>query len=93
MAYTLIAVFIVACVVGVIAWLSIMWNLLRVPFNLKPGVDPWALGNPFNNLFKSEALTSEGLAARRRAGFSLSVFGVALIVGAIAGALLKWLGE
>jgi hypothetical protein len=91
MAYALITVFGAACVVGVVAWVSIVWNLFRVPFNLKPGVDPWTLGNPFNNLFKSEALTSEGLAARRRAGVSLSVFGGALVVGAIAGAMAKWL--
>jgi hypothetical protein len=92
-ANALIAVFVVACAVGVIAWFLAVWNLLRIPFNLKPGVERWPLGNPFNNLFKAEALTTEGLAARRRVGVSLGVFGGALAVGAVAGVMTKWLAS
>ncbi len=86
-AYVFLAVFVAACGVGLIAWGVLLWNVVRVPFNLKPGVDPWAHGNPLNNLFNTDALTSTGLAARKRAGFSLLVFGVALAVGVIAGSM------
>ncbi len=92
-AQALIIVFVLACGVGVIAWVSGVWYTIRVPFNLKPGVDAWAMGNPFNYLFKPEALTSKGLVARRRAGVSLLVFVAALVVGGIAGYVAKLVAE
>ena len=85
MAYILVVGFVVACCVAAIAWLVLAWNVVRVPFNLKPGIRAWAQGNPFNYLLRPEALTPVGLAARKRVGFSLLVFGCALAVGAIVG--------
>lgn len=91
MAYVLLILFVAACGIAVIAWLVLAWNMIRVPFNLQPGVDVWASGNPFNYLFRPEVLTAEGLVARRRAGISLMVFAAAVVAGAVSGSLLKWL--
>ena len=84
-------IFVLACAIGVAAWVALLWNMFRVPFNLKPGVRAWALGNPFNYLFRPDALTATGLQARRRSGLSLLVFVVAVITGAMTGLLAKWL--
>jgi len=90
MAYAFLIIFVLACVIALAAWIVCVWNLFRVPFNLKPSVGAWALGNPFNYLFKPDALTASGLIARRRVGASLVVFVGALAVGAAAGFLAKW---
>ena len=89
MAYILGVGFVVACCLAAIAWLVLAWNVVRVSFNLKPGIRAWAQGNPLNYLFNPEALAPAGLAARKRAGLSLLVFGCALVVGAIAGIAAK----
>ena len=83
------AIFALACFVGVVAWLSLAWNAVRVPLNLKPGISPWAPGNPFNYLFRTDALSPVGLVARRRAGLSLVVFLLAVAIGTAAGGLVK----
>jgi hypothetical protein len=90
MSHALLAIFVAACVLGLLAWIIGMWNLIRIPFNLKPGVDAWATGNPFNHILSSDSLTSAGLAARRRLGQCFLLFVAALAVGAAAGLLAKW---
>lgn len=89
MSYIIIVGFVAAYSVAAIAWLVLVWNVVRVPFNLKPGIRAWAQGNPLNYLFNPQALAPAGLAARKRAGLSLLVFGCALAVGAIAGIAAK----
>jgi hypothetical protein len=91
MAYAFFTIFVLACGVALAAWVVCVWNLVRVPLNLRPNVGAWALGNPFNYLFKPEALTPTGVVARRRVGISLLVFLAALVIGACAGLLAKWL--
>jgi len=90
MAYALLVIFVGACIVGLLAWIVGVWNLVRIPFNLKPGVDAWATGNPFNHLLNSDSLTPAGLAARRRLGQCFLLFVAALVVGTAAGLLAKW---
>jgi hypothetical protein len=89
-AYALLAIFVAAWVVGVAALAIGLWNLVRVPFNLKPEVQAWASGNPFNYLFKPEALSAAGLVARRRVGQALLTFIAAWAIGVAAGLLAKW---
>ena len=88
-AHLALGLFVLACVVGILAWCVLLWSLLRVPFNLKPGVQAWSGGNPFNYLFKPEALTQAGLAARRRAGLALAVFVATVAVALLAAGLAK----
>jgi hypothetical protein len=90
MAYALLTIFVAACVVGVVALAISIWNLVRIPLNLKPNVEAWASGNPFNYLFKPQALSATGLVARRRVGQALLVFIAAWAVGVAAGLLAKW---
>jgi hypothetical protein len=90
MAYALLAVFVLAWAVGIFAWVGALWNLLRIPFHLKPGVALWATGNPLNHLLNSESLTATGLAARKRLGQFLALFVCAVGVGGAAGLLVKW---
>ena len=68
------ALFGLALGVAVIAFCVALWNLIRVPFLLKPGIEAWSTGNPFDYLFKPEALTPRGLEARRRTGVAVIVF-------------------
>jgi len=90
MAYVLLAVFVGAFAVGVVAWVGALWNLLRIPFNLRPGVQLWATGNPFNHLLNTESLTPAGVVARKRLGQFIVLFVSAIAVGALAGLLAKW---
>ena len=93
MAATLLIIFVLACVVGVVAWLSAVWHLMRIPFNLKPGVQLWSSGNPFNHLLNTESLTAKGVAARQRLAQSVAAFLGAIVVGAAAGILAKWVAQ
>jgi hypothetical protein len=88
--YAFEIVFIAACAVGAIAWVVAAWNLLRIPLNLRPGVDAWATGNPFNHLFAPNNLSEKGLVARRRVWIALGIFLSALIVGFLVGLPAKW---
>jgi len=87
-ATVLIAVFVVACFATACALLALLWNLLRIPFNLKPGATA-PLGNPFNAVFKSDLLSESGLAARRRAGLALLAFVLMLLAAALTGFIAK----
>jgi len=91
MAYAFATLFVLACVTGLVALLIACWNMVRIPFNLEPGVDAWASGNPLNYLLKPEALTDRGVAARRRVGQALVIFVVAWVAGAAIGLLAKWI--
>jgi hypothetical protein len=84
-----VGLFVLACAVGVLAWCVLLWSVLRVPFNLKPGVQAWSSGNPFNYLFKPEALTEAGLRARHRAGVALVVFVATVATAFLVAALAK----
>ena len=77
--------------IALIAWCAMLWSLIRIPFNLKPGVKAWEGGNPFNHIFKSENLASAGLAARKRFGESLIVFVITILAFATLGLVGKWL--
>jgi len=90
MAYAFLVIVDFGCVIGVVAGVVGFWNLIRVSFSLRPSIDPWASGNPFNYLFRSDALTPSGLLARRRVGLALLVLVASVAVGAIAGLLAKW---
>lgn len=91
MAFVTIAIFVLACAIGFAAWVTMVWNFVRLPFNLRKGLDPWGSGNPFNYVFQDDTLSPVGLAARKRALSSFFVFVSALVIGAIAGALTMWL--
>ena len=90
MAYALLTIFVLACITGFLALAVALWNMVRVPFNLKPGIDAWASGNPLNYLLKPEALTNTGVIARRRVGHALLIFIGAWVAAAVAGLLAKW---
>ena len=85
MASVLLAVFIASVAIGVVAWVGALWNLLRIPFNLRPGVQVWATGNPFNHLLNTQSLTPVGVVARKRLGQFIVLFFSAIAVGALAG--------
>jgi hypothetical protein len=82
----LIAVFVVAWGGGVIAFLVFAWNLCRVPFNIRAGVNS-PIGSPFNSVFAPALLTESGLSARRLAGRALLWFVAMLVLGAASGGL------
>ena len=88
-AYALQAIFVLACITGLVALVIAFWNMVRVPFNLKPDADAWASGNPLNYLLKPEALTDRGVVARRCVGQALLVFNGAWMAAAAAGLLAK----
>jgi len=78
--------FIVALVVGALAWCVLAWNLVRLPFRAKPGVSVWSLSfNPYNIAFRPELLSVEGQGMRRRAYTAMYVFLGACAVGVAAG--------
>jgi len=93
LAIALLVIFVLSWVVGLAALLSAIWHLLRVPFNLRRGVERRSFTNPFNTLLNTDALSPEGLAARRRLGLSLAAFVGAFVVGSAAGALAMWVGQ
>lgn len=86
-ATVLTAVFAIACVGGICAFLAIGWNLLRIPFNIKPGASA-PPSNPFNAIFAPDTLTESGLVARRRAGSALLVFALMVATAAVSGGLV-----
>ncbi len=87
-AKVLIAVFVLALVVGVAAWFVLAWSLIRVPFNAKQSVSVWGLsGNPLNVILKPDLLSTEGLALRRRAFKALIVFLTSCLAGLVVGLL------
>jgi hypothetical protein len=90
-AYALLTIFVVAWLIGFAALAVGVWNLVRVPFNLKADIDVWASGNPLNYLLRPEALTARGLIARRRVGQALLVFIAACAVALAAGFVAKWI--
>jgi hypothetical protein len=90
-AYAFATLFVLAWVTALVALVIAFWNMVRVPFNLKPGVNAWAGGNPLNYLLKPEALTDKGIAARRRVGQALLIFLAACVAGAAIGLLAKWI--
>ena len=77
----IVAVFVLACAAVFVSVVVAAFNLVRIPFHLKPGVRAWAGGNPLNYIFAPDSLTPKGLAARRRVGISCVVFLVSLAVG------------
>ena len=77
----IVVVFVLACATGIVSVLVAAFNLISVPFHLKPGIRPWAGGNPLNYVFAPDSLTPRGLAARRRVGISCIVFLVSLALG------------
>jgi hypothetical protein len=77
----ILVVFVLACTVGLVSVLVAVFNLISIPFRLKPGVRAWAGGNPLNYVLAPDSLTQRGLAARRRVGISCVVFLVSLAVG------------
>jgi hypothetical protein len=89
-ATALVVVFVAVLAAAACAFLVLAWNLIRIPFNLKPGAT-YPLGNPFNAVLKPEVLSESGLVARRRAGLALVVFISLLIAGAVSGLLAKML--
>ena len=90
MVYALLTIFVLASITGFIALVVALWNIVRVPSNLRPGVDAWASGNPLNYLLKPEALTDTGVVARRRVGHALLIFIGAWVAATAAGLLAKW---
>jgi hypothetical protein len=91
MNHVLGAVFALACAASALAGLALAWNAIRVPFNLKPGVHAWALGNPFNYLFKPETLSAAGLVLRQRAAWSLVALVSALALAGVVNVLARHL--
>jgi hypothetical protein len=87
-ATALIVVFVVVSAAAACAFLVLAWNLVRIPFNLKPGA-AYQLGNPLNAVLKPEVLSESGLVARRRAGLALVVFISLLIAAAVSGLMAK----
>ena len=88
--WILVAAFSTSCVVGIIAWIFVVYSLVRLPFNAKPTQRPWMVTlNPLNVAFYPELLTPRGLAIRRRLGKAVFVFFLALILAAAIGLLAK----
>jgi hypothetical protein len=91
-AFILIAVFVVACVGGICAFLALAWNLLRIPFHMKPRASA-PLGNPLNAIFAPDVLTEVGLVARRRSGLALLAFLAMVAAAAVSGGLAMVLAQ
>ncbi len=88
-AYGLVGLFALSCIVGVAALLVAVVCMLRLPFNVKP--DAFSDGlplNPLNVIFATEKLSESGLVLRRRLGHGLVVFFSALVVGIGAGVIV-----
>jgi hypothetical protein len=59
---------------------------MRIPLNMKPGVNA-PLGNPLNAILSPSLLTESGLVVRRRTALALLAFVLMIAVAALAGGL------
>jgi hypothetical protein len=89
--FMLVSLFVLALAVGIIAWLTLVWKFVQIPFNLKPGLSIWSSGaNPFNVIFNSDSLTPKGVQLLKQSGIALMVFITACIAGVVFGLAVYW---
>ncbi len=79
MIFTSLAVglFLLSLMLGAVAWLAVIVYAIKMVRQVRAGVAPWGRKlryNPFNVLFRTQLLTTKGIAYRRKLGWSMAIF-------------------